>query len=173
MRINKATLTATISFLFFFAGMSYGADAKIGIVDLQRVFEESSAGKSAKGELKKQFRKMEADMEKRKGEIEKLKQNFEKKRSVVNREKLEEMEREFKIKVMDFQALQKKYNEELKEHESILAKRFHKDIFKIIKEMGKKEGYTMIVDRAVVLYFTDLIDLTDVLIKKYNAKYSK
>ncbi len=173
MRINKVTLTAIISFLFFFAGLSYGADAKIGIVDLQRVFEKSSAGKSAKEELKKQFKKMEADMEKRKGEIERLKQDFEKKRSVVNREKLEEMEREFKIKVMDFQALQKKYNEELKEHESILAKRFHKDIFKIIKEMGKKEGYTMIVDRAVVLYFTDSIDLTEVLIKKYNTKYSK
>jgi len=43
----------------------------------------------------------------------------------------------------------------------------------IIEEIGKSEGYLLIMDKRGVLYSPSTIDITDQVVKKYNAKYSK
>ena len=146
---------------------------KIGIVDFQRILETSSAGKMAMAEINKRGKKMEADLKKKGGEIEAIKKKLEREALVMSKEMREEKEREIRININDFKTLQKKYMAEFKEYEKRLISRIQAQVFVIISEIGKKEGYLLIIEKreAGVMYYPNTIDMTDQLIQKYNAEF--
>ncbi len=43
----------------------------------------------------------------------------------------------------------------------------------IAQEIGKKEGYLIIIDKSVAIYVPKTLDLTDKVIQEYNADYKK
>ncbi|MBE9530619.1 MAG: OmpH family outer membrane protein [Proteobacteria bacterium] len=175
MRTCKVTFVATV-ICFCLLASSYGADvAKIGIVDFQRILKTSSAGKKATAEINKQGKKIEADLKKKGEEIEATKNKLEREALVMSREMREEKEREIRIKINDFKTLQKRYVAEFKEHEKKLVGRIQEKILTIIDEMGKKEGFLLILEKreAGVMYSPNTIDITDRLIQKYNASFAR
>ncbi|MBW1813664.1 MAG: OmpH family outer membrane protein [Deltaproteobacteria bacterium] len=80
--------------------------AKIGVVDFQRIFKNSSAGKALQAELKSQFNKMQAELEIKKSEIEEIQKNVERQASVMSKDVREEKKRELQIKIYDFKNLE-------------------------------------------------------------------
>ncbi len=173
MRLIKTAFSAGIA-LFFLLGISaYAADvAKIGIVDFMKILETSNAGKAGQAEIKKQADKMKADLEKKGAEIEELKKKIEKDAMVGNKEMREEKEREVQIKYLDFKNLEKKYSSELQKTQSDSLVRIQKEVQIIADEIGKKEGYLLIIEKreAGVFYAPASVDITDKLIQQYNAK---
>ena len=73
----------------------------------------------------------------------------------------------------DFKTLQKKYRGDLQKLEVKLMNQLKIDVNEIIQEIGKKEGYLLIINKFGVMYSPSAIDITDKLIKKLNAKSSK
>jgi len=156
------------------ATASLAADvAKIGVVDLQKVLESSSTGKIIQGQLKKEKDKMESDLKQKGTEIEQLRKRLERESMVMSKEMRDEKEREARIKMNDFKILQKKYRGELQKLEVNLMNQLKGDINEIIQEIGKKEGYLLIINKFGVMYSPSAIDITDKLIKRLNAKSSK
>ena len=77
MRTGKFTVVTLTIVLMLWAVPGWGADvAKIGVINFQRIFESSTAGKMVKTELKKKYDEMQADLEKKRDEINKLKDLF-------------------------------------------------------------------------------------------------
>ena len=158
----------------FFSSSSPAADvAKIGVIDLQKVLETSSPGKSIQAELKKEKEKMESDLKQKGSEIEKLGKRLELEAMVMSKEMREEKEREQRIKINDFKTLQKKYRTELQKIEVTLMNQLKADINDIVEEIGKKEGYLLIINKFGILYSPGSIDITDELIRKLNDKFEK
>ncbi|MBW2592751.1 MAG: OmpH family outer membrane protein [Deltaproteobacteria bacterium] len=176
MRTARTVLTVMVLSLFFFSGIVYGAnDVKIGILDFQRILAETSAGKTAVAEINRLGQLMKVDLEKKKAEIDGMKNRIEREILVMSKEQQAQKEREFRIKVNDFKSLQKKYNTDARGIENRLIKRIKIDVFKLAKEIGEKEGFTLIIEKneAGVLYSSDTIDLSDKLILQYNADFAK
>ena len=175
MKLNRTKFIMTVSMSIFIlsATMAFAADvAKIGVVDLQRVLVASEPGKAAQAELKKVGSKLEENFMAREAEIIKLKEALEREALVMSRETREDKEREYRIKVNDFKALQKKSMQELKGQETRLVSNIREELKGIIEEVGKKEGYLLIIDRAILHYYPGKIDVTDKVIQEYN-KVSK
>jgi outer membrane protein len=171
MQFFKKFFGGAVFFLFFFAVSSYGADvARIGVVDIQRVVEESSAGKMIKADITKKGKGMEDDLKRQGGEIEKLKEKLEREAPVMSREQRQTKEREIDIKIYDFKALKSKYNEELRKFQNEKLESMRKDILEVVQDMGKSGGYLLVVDKLGVLYYPNTIDVTDELIKRYNDR---
>jgi len=172
MRTFKVSLvTAAISFIFL-VGSSYAADvAKIGVVDFQKIFSTSAAGKQAKAEIQKQGKKMEADLKGKYTEIEEIKKNLEREALVMSKEMREEKERDLRIRINDFKSLQKRYEDSMREVEKRFITRIKKELYDIVQEIGKQEGYLLIIESVGVLYSPTTIDITDNIIQKYNAVF--
>lgn len=175
MRTCKVIFVAAV-FCFCLLASSYGADvAKIGIVDFQRILKTSSAGKKATAEINNQGKKIEADLKKKGEEIEATKNKLEREALVMSKEMREEKEREIRIKINDFKTLQKRHVAEFKEHEKRLVGRIQEEMLTIIDEMGKQEGFLLILEKreAGVMYSPNTIDITDRLIQKYNVNFAR
>ena len=175
MRLRKYEMTFLIFFLgFLWGNQALAADvAKIGIVDLQRVLETSNPGKAAQAEIKKQKDVMEQELKQKGAEIEQLRIQFEREAMVMSKEKREEKEREGRIKLNDFKSLQQRYRSDLQSLEQKLVTELRDDVHALVQEIGKKEGYLLIINNFSVMYAPGSIDITDQLIKQMNEKYAK
>ncbi|MGE0084495.1 MAG: OmpH family outer membrane protein [Desulfococcaceae bacterium] len=169
MKVFRTAWVAVFITLFFFVS-AYGADTKIGVIDFQKVLRESKGGKAAKSEIETKGKGMENTLKKEGEQLEKLKKKLEAEAMVMSKEVREEKEREFRIKVGDFKALQKKYAGELREFEGEIIKRVQKDVFDIVEALGKSGSYDLILEKSTILYHPDALDITDELIKKYDAR---
>ncbi len=175
MRVSKiAWVVCFFSIFIFFSNFSLAADvAKIGVIDFQKVLETSAAGKAIQTELKAKNEKMAADLQKKGGEIEKIRKRLERESMVMSKEMREEKEREQRIKVNDFKSLQKSYRSELQKRQAQLMQQLQSDVTALTREIGKKEGYLLIMDKRGVIYAPNSVDLTDKLIQRLNKKSAK
>jgi outer membrane protein len=174
MRFFKIIFAVIFISTFVFILSSNAADvAKIGVVDFQRVLDNSNAGKSAQAEITRQGKKMEAELEKRKNEIEEIQKNIERQNAVMSKEAREEKKRELQIKIYDIKNLEKKYLSELRKNERKKLIKIQNEAFSITQEIGKKEGYLIIFEKKVAIYVPKTLDLTDKVIQEYNAVYKK
>jgi outer membrane protein len=174
MRVTKVVfITCLLMFIFLCHSVVAADVAKIGVIDFQKVLETSNAGKLIQSELKKDNEKMTADLQQKGEEIEKIRKRLERESMVMSKEMREEKEREQRIKVNDFKSLQKKYRAELQKRQVQLMQQLQADVTDITQQMGKKEGYLLIMDRRGVIYAPNSVDLTDKLIEQLNKKSFK
>lgn len=144
--------------------------AKIGVVDFQRFLTESNIGKAAQTKIETEGAKMEKDLKEQGGAIEALEKKIEADALVVSEDKREEQVREYRIKISDLQALQKKYALAFKKMEQQLISDVQKEASALAEDLGKKEGYLLLIEKNAIIYFPAAIDVTDRLIQFANAK---
>ena len=175
MRIRKYGLIFLVFFLSFFGfGSAHAADvAKIGILNMQRILSASDPGKAAQAEIKKQGDKMLQDLKVKGTEIDALGKQFERESMVMSKEKREEKEREYRIRINDFKTLEKRYKTQSQDLQKRLVNKMVKDVYALVEEIGKNEGYLLIIRSDSVMYAPNSIDITDVLIKQMNDNYAK
>jgi outer membrane protein len=174
MRATKVVFMTCLFMFAFFSTFVIAADvAKIGVIDFQKVLETSNAGKMIQSELKKENEKMAADLQQKGGEIEKIRKRLERESMVMSKEMREEKEREQRIKVNDFKTLQKKYRAQLQKRQVELMQQLQSDVTAITRELGKKEGYLLIMDKRGVIYAPNSVDLSDKVIQRLNKKASR
>ena len=147
--------------------------AKIGVANMQRILETSNQGRSAQEQIKKQKDQMEQELKQKGGEIEELRKQLERESMVMSKEKREEKEREIRIKLNDFKSLQKRYRTQLQSLEKKLVNALLKEVSSLVAEIGKKEGYLLIINNAGVMYSPNSINITDQVIKELNARFAK
>ncbi len=174
MRICKIAVIGSFLFWSIFVCPASGADvAKIGVVDFQKIFDASVSGKKIKAQINKKGKEMELDLKEKGAAIEDLKKRLEKESLVMSKEMQIEKQREFRIKINDIKALQKKYEREIQGLQKRLIGRIKKDVLTVIDEIGKKQGYLLIIEKIGVLYAPNSLDITDQIITQYNKNYTK
>jgi outer membrane protein len=172
---NFLTVLFGACFLFFSTGLVGAEEIKIGVIDFQKVVQTSAAGKAAQEEVNEKGKQMEADLLKRKNEIEESQKNLERETMVMAPEAREEREREIRIRVNDFKTLQQKYFNDLKTHEGKLIRAIRDEIIRLGQEIGKKKGYTLLLEKqeAGTIYYKEDLEITDELIQMYDEQYKK
>jgi outer membrane protein len=66
--------------------------------------------------------------------------------------------------------MQQDYANELKNLEIKMINDMQKSVYDIANDLGEKEKYTIIIEKknAGVIYIADQVDITDIVIRKYN-----
>ena len=150
-------------------------DLKIGYVDMQQALNTCAAGKDAKEKIAKTVKEYKGTIEARQKDLDKLRSELEKQSSVLSEDARAAKEQDYQQKVKDFQRFTKDIQDELQQKDAAFTHKILEQLFKLVKEIGKKEGYTMVFERGQggVIYADAKVDLTDHLIKTYDALYAK
>ncbi len=158
-----------------FAAGSAHAEIKVGIVDLMKALNESESGKKAKTDLETLIKSKQSVLDTKGKEIEKLKADLEKQSSVLSAEAKKSKEDDLEKLLREYQRLVTDSQNEVKKKESELTGEILKEIRVIVDKIGEEGGYTMILENAdgLVLYSKKEINLTDVVMKKYNESKAK
>ncbi len=171
----KKVFAVTLLALFAFIAQASAAELRIAYANLQRALNECEAGIRAKEELKKEAQKLEAELTAKQEELKKLKEEIDKKGSVWNKETREAKQREFQAKSQELQKEFMRYSDELNKKRSRREGEIIRELKKVIKEIAEKEGYSYVFEYSLggLLYAPDEADITDEVIKAYNARVKR
>jgi len=164
-----------ISTLIFTFSLPAKEKVKIGVVDLQRILMESTAGKKAKKELNDFYEQKKKELAKKEEELNKLKDDIDKKLPLLDEKTKREKQMEFENKRLEFLQDAQESEKLLKEKDAELTQSIIKDVQEIVDDIADSEGYTFIFEKneGGLLYFDKLTDITDQVLKKYEAKTRK
>ncbi len=168
----RSVLRTCAVFLALTAGVAR-AEVKLGFVDLQRALNEVEEGKTAKAALKKDFDEKQKQLDVKKTEFDKLKTDFEKQQVVLadqaKREKAADLDR----KALELQQFFVQLQKDLSDREREMTRGIFEKMAAIVREIAEAEGFSMVLERtdAGLVYAQSSLDLTNELIRKYNARY--
>lgn len=147
------------------------AETKIAFVDLQKALNLSKAGVKAKNEIAAQVKKYEDEFKIKQEGLQKLKDDLEKQAVLLSDSAKAQKERDFQQNVKELQRFQKDVKEELQLKDTEHTKRILNELFDILQKLGKDGGYSMVIEKneGAVIYADESIDLTDELIKAFDA----
>lgn len=155
---------------------AFAADvAKIGVVNFEKVLKESSAGKMTQKQLKAKWTELQQKLDAEKKSVEDMSLAFERESLVLSPEKKRDRQREIRDKITDLKKLNADYTEEFQILQNQRINQIQKDVFEISNTLGKEQGFLLIVERktAGVIYMPAQVDITEQIIKKYNAQFAQ
>lgn len=172
--VARAAVLALAAMMISTAG-ARAADVAIGVVDFQRILDESAAGKAAQATINKRGKEMETDLKARGGELEEMKQQLQREALVMSREMREQKERDFRIKLNDFKEMQKEFAQTAREMQLRAMAGIREEVDQIAADIGAQEGLTLILEKqeAGILYMPASIDLTARIIERYDAAFAR
>jgi outer membrane protein len=170
MSMTVRTAVATVA-LALAPLAAVAADLKLGYVDLQRALEEIDEGKGAKAQLKKDFDEKQKQLDQRTDEVKRLDADFQKQSLVMAPDakaaKTAEIERK-KVEVQQFFAA---LQQDLAGKEREVTRGIFDKMIGMVRELAEAESFTMVLDRNTVLYAPASLDVTNELVRKYNARF--
>ena len=143
---------------------------KVAVVDMQRILNETAAGKKARKDLET------ASTAKQK-KLDKLQKKLESDQAALAQIKEEQAYAQAAEKLQrDYYELQSMYmtlQQELAEQEARTLEKMYSNCQTLAKELAKDFSLDLVLirDQSTVLYAAGGIDLTDEVIKRYNTKY--
>lgn len=151
------------------------AEFKFAVIDTQKVFDEYKKAQEADAVIKKAVNRLKNELDDARKELKDMEERLTKQKLFLDdSERLSQMENEILIRRQEIQSQIETGQRAIEEKRQELAEPILKEIENLVKEIGKKQGYSMILEkRLVTLYVDPKYDLTDYVINKLNAKYEQ
>ena len=144
---------------------------QIVTVNIQDVLLGSTAGQEVKKVLEGKVGEYQSKFQKEQEEVDALRAEIEKKSSVWSQEVREEKERDYQKRVREMQLKSEDAQFELQQLEKQVMSPVLNELQKVIKEVGEKKGYALILDsRAGLLYVDSSLDISDMVRKELDAR---
>lgn len=145
------------------------AEEKFVFVDIQRALNDCHNGKVAKAQFKARLQRVQGQLEQEQSEVQRLKDEIEKKGSLMQPEQRQNVENEYAKKLRDFQADYKTSSEELQARDKEMTGAIVRDLATVVRQIGQRDGYTMVLEKGGLLWASPSVDITDQVIRAYDA----
>ena len=159
----------TIAFLATASNLALAANSveKIGYIDVAKIFDEYKKTQDLDKILEDKSTRKQTQRDKMVKEIRKLKDESE----LMSESAREKKQDEIEDKIKNLQNFDRDARDELKRERDKMAKDILKEIDENIQNLGKKEGYTVILNERMLLYYDQANSLTDRVLNSLNRKY--
>ena len=175
MGFSRIVVLALAAFVLANTASTVEAQVKIGVVDLQRAINETEDGRQAKRRLTKLFEERQKKLDSAQNSLKSQKESIERQQDVLSEDALKKKVEKYQEDLMALQTEYVDYQRELSTKEAELTKKILDKMQAILRRIGQTDGYTLIVEanEGGIVWVPSNLDLTDVLIQRYNAQAKK
>ncbi len=142
---------------------------KIAMVDMQRVLNETTAGKRARKELESSSKAKQGKLDKKRKQLESDAAKLE----GMSGQSLMEAQEKLQRESMELQSMLYALEQELAEQHNKLLEKMYRNAQTIVADMAKSDGVDLVLvrDQMTVIYAKDAFDITGSVITKYDATH--
>lgn len=163
------TILFLVSISLSAVSAAFAVGEKIAYMDLAKIFDEYNKTKDLDKQLEDKGTAKQAERDKLVSEIKKLKDELE----LMSDKGKEDKQAAIDEKIKKLQDFDRESRDALRKERDDMARQILKEIKDTIDEVGKKEGYLLILDSRAILYGREGDDLTNGILKTLNDKYVK
>jgi outer membrane protein len=142
---------------------------KVAVVDMQRILNETAAGKQARQDLETSSTAKQKKLDKRRQKLEEDQGKLANLKGDALYEAQEKLQRDY----LELQSMYMTLQQELAEQEARTLEKMYANCQELAKELAKDFGLDLVLirDQSTVLYVASGVDLTQEVIKRYDKKY--
>ena len=167
-RVSRLLVIAGVSALVF--ATAARAEMRVAVVDMQRALNECDAGKKAKDQVRGKFEKAQNELKKEREDLDKARDDFERKSITMKEDDRRDRERELENRTLDFKRKYEDMQRDLKRTDAELTSGIVEQLYGIVSDYGKQQGYTLILEASSGLLYADkALDITDAIVKIHNS----
>ena len=155
-----------------FAAVPARAETKrIAVIDVNRVLNESSAGKAAKEKMQARYDELKKRLETLQDEAKRMKEELDKQKILLGKEKLKEKEDALAAKVAELRQLTQESEKEMQNRQGELTREVLKIVEKLVDKIVKEEKIDLLLERATgVIHFDPSLDITAKVLDLVNKE---
>ena len=158
-------------YLFFGSVGCFAQDnVKIAVVDLAKVIRSYKRSEELSEQLKGEIQKRQDELSKSRVEIEKVGKELGETVDTFSKKEKEIKEGIFKQRVTDLREMEQKFNLELRNIQMNMQTEVSRKINEVAEVIAKKEGYTLVISKGIVIYNGAKNDITDKVIDELNKR---
>jgi outer membrane protein len=178
----KTFVTATVVLQLFFCGSLLSAQGssskplRIGVVDLQVIFNESELGKKKIAELQKLEERYRAEILKKQGDIRDKEDQLQQLPFSISEEKRLNLAREIEAERIAIKRMQSDAERDLSTRQNDAMMEIYSKIVPVIEAIGQTQGYALVINKvqpSVLLYWDKSVDITQEVIQRFNQTGGK
>ena len=169
MSMSRLSSVALFMAVVLVGSSALAEELKLGYVDLQRALSETEDGRKAKANLKKIFDQKQKELDEQQDELKKAVEDLDKKRTLLPADKVREKEAELQGRMQKVQQTYLRHQQDLSSKEQEATAHIFERMNKIIQKIATSENFSMIVDKSALVFAKPHLDLTNDLIRRYNA----
>ncbi len=185
-RYGPSVLVFSMLLAFGCVEHAESASERYGVVNIQRVLRISKGGRTASAALEREKNRLQSAIRKRRDElsvlankVRDLQLEIEQKSGVWREEEkerktfdLRSQRRDLAREQDNLRRLVRESERDLQERRRIATEKVLKEVRVIVEDIGKNEGYDVIIDNASggVLFVNPKVNLTEKVIKLYDQK---
>ena len=172
MKVPKAVVLLALAAILIWGTAAEDTAVKVGIVDIDQAISSTEEGKSAREEFARKQREAESAVQPMLDRYRQLEEDFKAKKFVLSDEALFQKQLDLAEMRNQIQNKMKELEGQLQVDQKRLEGPLTKKLVDIIEATGKDKGFTMIFRRGApgLLYSREALDITDLVIEKYNQK---
>lgn len=168
--VSRFAVAMFLIFVSFLIGnTAFAAEQKMGYLDLSKVFDDYTKTKDLDKQLEKKQEAKQAERNKLVAEIKKLKDELE----LTSEKSKETKQATIDEKIKKLSDFDRDTRDSLRKERDDMARQILKEINETVNQMGKKEGFFLILDSRAILYGLTGDDLTAKILKALNDTYAK
>jgi outer membrane protein len=168
-RLIAATAVATAALLALPA--SAQSTQKVGVIEVQRIVQESAVGKESLARIQKVQAGKQEDLGKRQNELRDLEKRIQEQGKSLSEEAMEKLQKDYQTKALDLKRFQDDAQRELEELQRKELGELERKVLPVIEAVSKEQGYTLVFNKyqSGLLHADAGVDITDAVIQKFNT----
>lgn len=180
----KFTFATLVALAAFYAGQAHAAKdsakseitspgegaTKVALIRMQEAIKDTKDGKKAEETLKKEVEDRQKKLQAEGLKIQKAMDDLRKQGMVMDEKARAEKEASIQKMMGDFEASKMQNQQEFQKRDQEISEPIIKKLRSIVAAVSKEKGYTLVIDTGSVIYANDQDDITDEVIKRYDAK---
>lgn len=172
MQVQKGVLLVGLAAVLVWGTAAQDEPVKVGIVDIDQAISSTEEGKAAREEFARKQREAESAIQPMIDRYKQLEDDLKQKKFVLSDEALFQKQLDLAEMKNQIQNKMKELEGQLQVDQKRLEGPLTKKLVDIIEAAGKDKGFTLIFRRGTpgLLYSREALDITDLIIQKYNQK---
>lgn len=168
----KKTLMFVIAVLSL-GGFLFAQNVKIGVIDPDKILNSSKEGKKILNELKTYYQRKQAEINRRTKEVEQLQQKIKTQQGILSQSALQKLADQLERKQKDLKRYIDDANEEMAKLKQKKLTAFQMKMIKVINQIAKAKGLTIILDRRQLIYAAPSVDISGDVIAALDKQFEK
>jgi outer membrane protein len=154
------------------AASAQAQDTKIAIVDVDQAINATDQGKKAREELQGKQKQAESQLKPLLDKGKALATEIQEKRFVLSEDALRQKQLDLAEIQSDLRAKGAELEGQFKVDYERIVGPLRTKLVEIIAEVGKEQGYTIVLERATpgLIYAKEALDITDLVVQRFNKK---
>lgn len=147
------------------------ATTKIGVIEVQRIVQDSAMGKESLARVQKAQATKQEDLAKRQKELREMEQKIQDQNKTLSEEALEKLQKDYQGKALELKRFQDDAQRELEELQRKELGELERKVMPVIQQVSKEEGYMLVFNKfqSGLLHADESVDLTDKVITRFNS----